>query len=62
MKVKELIKKLENDGWVFVRQSGSHKHFKKAGVAHLITVPDHGVNEEVRKGLLHKIEKQAGWD
>jgi predicted RNA binding protein YcfA (HicA-like mRNA interferase family) len=62
MKVKELIKKLENDGWIFVRQTGSHKHFKKSGVMHIITVPDHGVNEEVRKGLLHKIEKQAGWE
>ena len=39
MKVKEIIKLIEKDGWYFMRQKGSHrqyKHLKKHGV---VTVP-----------------------
>jgi predicted RNA binding protein YcfA (HicA-like mRNA interferase family) len=50
MKTKEIIKRLESEGWVLVRQSGSHKQFKKAGVKELITVSDHGSNKEPSRG------------
>jgi predicted RNA binding protein YcfA (HicA-like mRNA interferase family) len=62
MKVKEVIKKLESVGWVFARQKGSHKTFKKTGVAELITVADHGTNEDMKTGTLKAIRKTAGWD
>ncbi len=26
MKVREVIRLIENDGWMFVRQNGSHRH------------------------------------
>lgn len=38
MQSSELIKLLEADGWVLVRVKGSHHHFKKEGVPHLITI------------------------
>jgi len=37
MKVKELRKLIEADGWILARQSGSHMQFKhpiKAGLLH----------------------------
>ena len=33
---------------------------KKTGVAELITVPDHGKNEELSTGVENKIKKIAG--
>jgi predicted RNA binding protein YcfA (HicA-like mRNA interferase family) len=59
MTAKELIKLLEKEGWFFVRQKGSHKVFKKEGVNHIITVPDHA-GQDIGKGLLNKILKDAG--
>ena len=50
MKVKETIKKLESEGWQQVRQKGSYRQFKKTGIAELITLPDHGKNEELSIG------------
>jgi predicted RNA binding protein YcfA (HicA-like mRNA interferase family) len=61
MKTKEIIKRLESEGWVLVRQNGSHKQFKKAGVKELITVSDHGSNKEPSIGVLNSIKKIAGW-
>ncbi|HEX3384161.1 MAG TPA: type II toxin-antitoxin system HicA family toxin [Mucilaginibacter sp.] len=44
MKVKDIIKRLESDGWILVRQRGSHKQFKHPEKSDLITLPDHGSN------------------
>lgn len=58
MKCSELLKLLHNDGWVQIRQSGSHvimRHPTKTGQ---IPVPYHG-SKEVKKGLLSAILKQA---
>lgn len=58
MKCSELLKLLHNDGWVQIRQSGSHiimRHPTKIGQ---IPVPYHG-SKEVKKGLLSAILKQA---
>ncbi len=59
MTANELIKILENDGWYFVRQKGSHKTFKHDFKEKLVTVPDHG-KKELGKGLVHSILKKAG--
>ena len=59
-KVKEIIKLLEDDGWYFKRQSGSHRvyrHHTKPGIA---VVPDHGINKELKPGTEQPILKQAG--
>jgi mRNA interferase HicA len=59
MKSSELLQMLKKDGWVKVRQSGSHvimEHPVKKGI---VVCPDHG-SKEVGKGLERKIRKQAG--
>lgn len=62
MKVKEIVKRLEAEGWVEVRQKGSHRIFKKQGTPDLIVLPDHGANKEPSIGVLKDIMKKAGWD
>ncbi len=55
---KDLVKKLEEKGFTFVRQSGSHAIYKNIeGVK--ITVPIHG-KKDIGKGLLKQIMKDAG--
>jgi len=57
MKTQELIKLLEEYGFVFVRQSGSHAIYKKPGHK-IIIVPIHC--EDIPKDTLHGILKDAG--
>ena len=39
MTAQEAIRRLKREGWTEVRQTGSHKQFKKDGKR--LTVPDH---------------------
>ncbi len=57
MKPKELIKLLQNEGFVFVRQSGSHAIYRKSGYKNAI-VPIH--SKDIPTGTLHSILKDAG--
>ena len=59
MKVRELIRLLEEDGWVFVRQRGSHRHFEHPTKAGGVTVPGN-LGKEVKAGTLASILRQAG--
>jgi len=61
MKIRDIIKKLESEGWVLVRQKGSHKQYKNTNKPDLITIPDHGSNKEPSIGVLNDIKKKAGW-
>lgn len=54
----EIIKLIEKEGFVFIRQKGSHKIFRKDGKN--IIVPCH--NKELKIGLIVKILKDAGVD
>jgi predicted RNA binding protein YcfA (HicA-like mRNA interferase family) len=59
VKVRELIRVLEDDGWRQVRTTGSHrqlKHFAKAGV---LTVAGR-LGVDVPFGTLKSILKRAG--
>ncbi len=53
-----MVKLALENGWVEVRQRGSH-HFKKEGFSYLVTIPVHG-NEDLGKGLERKILKDLG--
>jgi predicted RNA binding protein YcfA (HicA-like mRNA interferase family) len=57
MKPKELIKLLESEGFVFVRQSGSHAIYRKTGFK-IAIVPIH--SRDVPIGTLNSILKDAG--
>lgn len=60
MKSSELIKLLEADGWVLVRVKGSHHHFKKAGVPHLITVSH--PTKDLSVGQIKDAKDKSGLD
>jgi predicted RNA binding protein YcfA (HicA-like mRNA interferase family) len=49
MKVKEIIKIIEADGWFFVRQRGSHRQFKHPIKKGTTTIPGK-LADDVPKG------------
>lgn len=57
----DLCKSLEKDGFIFVRQTGSHKIYQKLTEEGKITipVPVHS-NRPLKKGTLSTILKKAG--
>ncbi len=57
MNGKELIKLLEKNGWVEVRNEGSHHIMKKD--SQTVSVPVHG-SKSIKKGLLNRIMKDTG--
>ncbi|MGO8932407.1 MAG: type II toxin-antitoxin system HicA family toxin [Terracidiphilus sp.] len=59
MKVRDLIKVLEKDGWRFVYTSGSHRHFKHPIKLGKVTVPGHP-GDDIHPKTLQSILKQAG--
>ena len=59
MKVREVIKLIEQDGWVQVRQRSSHRQFKHPTKPGLVTVAGHP-NEDLAPKTLSSILRQAG--
>lgn len=58
MNSKELIRILEDDGWVHIRTSGSHHQFKHPQKALLMTVPH--PKKDLPVGTVNSILKKAG--
>jgi predicted RNA binding protein YcfA (HicA-like mRNA interferase family) len=58
MKARDVIKLLEDDGWVHVRTRGSHRHYKHPVKPRLVTVAGH-LNVDVPAGTLKNILRQA---
>ena len=58
MKVKQIIKTIEQDGWYLVRTKGSHRQFKHQTKIGLVTVPGK-LSDELAPGTLNSIFKQA---
>jgi predicted RNA binding protein YcfA (HicA-like mRNA interferase family) len=59
VKVRDLIKQLEKDGWYLARTKGSHRQFKHATKRGTVTVAGKP-NVDVPVGTLNAILKQAG--
>lgn len=59
MKVKEMIKLIENDGWELARINGSHRHFKHRTKKGIVTVPGK-MSADLAIGTEKSIFKQAG--
>jgi predicted RNA binding protein YcfA (HicA-like mRNA interferase family) len=57
---KEIIRLLEQKGFVFDRASGSHQIYMLPDGSRRVIVPMH--NKDLPKGTLHSILKQAGID
>jgi predicted RNA binding protein YcfA (HicA-like mRNA interferase family) len=58
MKVKEIIKLIEDDGWYLTRIRGSHRQYKHPGKSGLVTVPGKP-SDDLAPGTLNSILKQA---
>jgi len=58
MKVRDLIKKIEKDGWQYMYTTGSHRHFKHPDKPGKVTIPGH-LSDEATPGTLKSILKQA---
>ena len=58
MDSREIIRRLERDGWFEVAHAGSHKQFKHPTKPGRVTVPS--PRKDVPVGTLRSIEKQAG--
>lgn len=59
MKYDDLLRMLRQNGWIEIRQKGSHKILQNHSGTENITVPYHS-GKEVKKGLLQVILKKAG--
>ena len=59
VKVKEVIKLLEEDGWYLARTKGSHRQFKHSTKVGAVTVSGK-LSIDVPRGTLNRILKQAG--
>jgi len=59
VKVRDLIKQLEKDGWYLARTKGSHRQFKHSTRPGTVTVAGKP-NVDVPVGTLNAILKQAG--
>jgi len=59
VKVREIISELERAGWVQIRQTGSHRHYKHAMHPGSVCVAGN-LGDEVPKGTLGNIVRQAG--
>lgn len=59
MKVRDVVKILENDGWFLARTRGSHRQFKHPRKKGLVTIAGKP-REDLAPGTLNSIYKQAG--
>jgi len=59
VKVRELVRMLEEDGWFLVRTRGSHHQYKHPVKPGLVTVPGRP-GDDLAPGTLNSALKQAG--
>jgi len=59
VKVRDIVKLIEKDGWYWVRTKGSHHQYKHPTKPGLVTVPGNP-GDDVAPGTLNNILKQAG--
>jgi predicted RNA binding protein YcfA (HicA-like mRNA interferase family) len=61
LKVRDVIRLIEQDGWFQVRQRGSHRQFKHLEKPGLVTIAGKPGND-LAAGTLDSVLKQAGLD
>ena len=59
MKVIEIIKIIEDDGWVLARQKGSHRQYKHNLKSGLVTIASHKLSDDIAIGTLNSILKTS---
>ncbi|MHB8104457.1 MAG: type II toxin-antitoxin system HicA family toxin [Dehalococcoidales bacterium] len=58
MKVRDIIKVIEKDGWYLVTTRGSHRQYKHTTKAGRVTIAGN-LNHDMATGTLNSILKQA---
>ncbi len=58
MKVREVIKRIERDGWYLVTTRGSHRQYKHPTKLGRVTIPGH-LKDDVHPRTLKSILRQA---
>jgi predicted RNA binding protein YcfA (HicA-like mRNA interferase family) len=56
---RDIIRRLEAEGWEIMRVTGSHHVFKKPGIREIVTVPH--PKKDMGIGLVKSIYRIAGW-
>ena len=59
MKVRDVIRVVESDGWVHVVTRGSHRQFKHPGKPGRVTIAGK-LSDDIAPGTLNSVMKQAG--
>lgn len=59
MKVRDVLRAIQNDGWYLARTRGSHRQFKHDEKPGLVTVPGKP-GDDLAAGTYDSILKQAG--
>jgi predicted RNA binding protein YcfA (HicA-like mRNA interferase family) len=59
LKVSEIIRIIEKDGWFLARRKGSHLQYKHKIKPGLVTIACHRPSDEIAPGTLNSILKQA---
>ncbi len=59
MKVRDVIRQLNEDGWYHIATRGSHRQFKHPTKSGRVTVPGKP-SDDLASGTLNSILKQAG--
>ena len=58
MKVREIIKRIEDDGWYLVNQVGSHRQYKHPTKKGRVTIAGNP-GDDIALGTLNSVLKQA---
>jgi predicted RNA binding protein YcfA (HicA-like mRNA interferase family) len=58
MKIRDIIKIIEAEGWYLVETKGSHRQYKHPEIPGRVTVAGHP-NDDLAPGTLNSILKQA---
>ena len=59
MKIREVIRLIEDDRWYIARTKGDHRQYKHRSKKGLVTISGK-LSDDVDKGTLNSILKQAG--
>ena len=59
MKVRDVIKLVEHDGWYLERMKGSHRHFRHLSKPGTVTIAGHP-SDEMPRGTLNSVLQQSG--
>ncbi|MFI5400568.1 MAG: type II toxin-antitoxin system HicA family toxin [SAR324 cluster bacterium] len=60
MKTRDVIKRLEGEGWFLVSTRGSHRQYKHPFKPGRVTVAGHP-SDDIHPATLRSIFRQAGW-